>query len=32
VSGHDIEKLITELYATPRDIVAEAREATERSH
>ena len=32
VSGHDIEKLIAELYATPRDIVAEAREATERSH
>src|SRR6202163_335427 len=32
VSGHDIEKLIAELYATPRDVVAEAREATERSH
>ena len=31
VSGHDIEKLIAELYQTPRDIVAEAREATERS-
>jgi len=32
VSGHDIEKLIAELYATPRDVVAQAREATERSH
>jgi tripartite-type tricarboxylate transporter receptor subunit TctC len=32
VSGHDIEKLIAELYATPRDIVTQAREATERSH
>jgi tripartite-type tricarboxylate transporter receptor subunit TctC len=32
VSGHDVEKLIAELYATPRDVVTEAREATERSH
>jgi tripartite-type tricarboxylate transporter receptor subunit TctC len=32
VSGHDIEKLIAELYATPRDVVTQAREATERSH
>jgi tripartite-type tricarboxylate transporter receptor subunit TctC len=32
VSGHEIEKLIAELYATPRDIVSQAREATERSH
>jgi len=32
VSGHDIEKLIAELYATPKDVVAEARAATERSH
>jgi tripartite-type tricarboxylate transporter receptor subunit TctC len=32
VSGHDVEKLIAELYATPKDVVAEAREATERSH
>jgi len=31
VSGHDIEKLIAELYRTPKDVVAEAREATERS-
>jgi tripartite-type tricarboxylate transporter receptor subunit TctC len=31
VSGHDVEKLIAELYATPKDVVAEAREATERS-
>jgi hypothetical protein len=31
VSGRDIEKLIAELYATPKDIVAEAREATERA-
>ncbi len=30
VSGADIEKLITELYQTPKDVVAEAREATER--
>jgi tripartite-type tricarboxylate transporter receptor subunit TctC len=32
VSGHDLEKLITELYQTPKDIVAEAHEAIERSH
>jgi tripartite-type tricarboxylate transporter receptor subunit TctC len=32
VSGHDVEKLIAELYATPKDVVTEAREATERSH
>jgi tripartite-type tricarboxylate transporter receptor subunit TctC len=32
VSGHDIEKLIAELYQTPKDVVAEAREATERAH
>jgi tripartite-type tricarboxylate transporter receptor subunit TctC len=32
VSGRDIEKLLAELYQTPRDIVAEAREATERAH
>jgi tripartite-type tricarboxylate transporter receptor subunit TctC len=32
VSGHDIEKLLAELYQTPKDVVAEAREATERSH
>src|ERR1700726_2596012 len=32
VSGPDIEKLIAELYQTPKDVVAEAREATERSH
>jgi tripartite-type tricarboxylate transporter receptor subunit TctC len=31
VSGHDIEKLIAELYATPKDVVTQAREATERS-
>jgi tripartite-type tricarboxylate transporter receptor subunit TctC len=31
VSGNDVEKLIAELYRTPKDIVAEAREATERS-
>jgi tripartite-type tricarboxylate transporter receptor subunit TctC len=31
VSGHAIEKLIAELYATPRDVVTQAREATERS-
>jgi tripartite-type tricarboxylate transporter receptor subunit TctC len=30
VSGPDVEKLITELYQTPKDVVAEAREATER--
>ena len=32
VSGHDIDKLLAELYRTPKDVVAEAREATERSH
>jgi tripartite-type tricarboxylate transporter receptor subunit TctC len=32
VSGHDVEKLIAELYATPKDLVTEAREATVRSH
>ncbi len=32
VSGHDLEKLIGELYQTPKDVVAEAREATEKSH
>ena len=32
VSGHDLEKLIAELYQTPKDVVAEAREATEKSH
>ncbi len=32
VSGHDLEKLITELYQTPKDVVAEAHEAIERSH
>jgi tripartite-type tricarboxylate transporter receptor subunit TctC len=32
VSGHAIEKLIAELYATPRDVVTQAREATERAH
>ena len=32
VSGRDIEKLLAELYQTPKDIVAEAREATERAH
>ena len=31
VSGHDLEKLIAELYKTPKDVVTEAREATERS-
>jgi tripartite-type tricarboxylate transporter receptor subunit TctC len=31
VSGRDIEKLIAELYLTPKDVVAEAREASERS-
>ena len=31
VSGHDIEKLLAELYRTPKDVVAEAREAIERS-
>jgi tripartite-type tricarboxylate transporter receptor subunit TctC len=31
VSGRDLEKLIAELYQTPKDVVAEAREATERS-
>jgi tripartite-type tricarboxylate transporter receptor subunit TctC len=31
VSGLDIEKLIAELYLTPKDVVAEAREATERA-
>ena len=31
VSGREIERLIAELYQTPKDIVAEAREATERS-
>jgi tripartite-type tricarboxylate transporter receptor subunit TctC len=30
VSGPDVEKLITELYQTPKDVVTEAREATER--
>jgi tripartite-type tricarboxylate transporter receptor subunit TctC len=32
VSGRDLEKLITELYQTPKDIVAEAHEAIERLH
>jgi tripartite-type tricarboxylate transporter receptor subunit TctC len=32
VSGHDIGKLLADLYQTPKDVVAEAREATERSH
>jgi tripartite-type tricarboxylate transporter receptor subunit TctC len=32
VSGRDVGKLIAELYQTPKDVVAEAREATERSH
>jgi tripartite-type tricarboxylate transporter receptor subunit TctC len=31
VPGHDLEKLIADLYATPKDVVAEAREATERA-
>ena len=30
VSGHDLEKLIAELYQTPKDVVAEAREAAEK--
>jgi DNA-binding ferritin-like protein (Dps family) len=30
VSGRDVEKLIAELYRTPKDVVAEARAATER--
>jgi tripartite-type tricarboxylate transporter receptor subunit TctC len=32
VSGRDLEKLISELYQTPKDIVAEAHEAIERVH
>jgi tripartite-type tricarboxylate transporter receptor subunit TctC len=32
VSGRDLEKLIAELYQTPKDIVAEAHEAIERVH
>jgi tripartite-type tricarboxylate transporter receptor subunit TctC len=32
VSGHDLEKLIAELYQTPKDVVAEARAATEKAH
>jgi hypothetical protein len=32
VSGHDVEKLIAELYQTPKDVVTEAREAAEKSH
>jgi tripartite-type tricarboxylate transporter receptor subunit TctC len=31
VSGHDLAKLVAELYQTPKDVVAEAREAAERS-
>ena len=30
VSGHDLEQLIAELYRTPKDVVAQARAATER--
>ena len=30
VSGHDLEQLIAELYQTPKDVVAQARAATER--
>jgi tripartite-type tricarboxylate transporter receptor subunit TctC len=31
VSGHDLEKLIAELYQTPKDVVSEARVATEKA-
>jgi len=32
VSGRDLEKLISDLYQTPKDVVAEAHEAIERVH
>jgi hypothetical protein len=31
VSGADIDKLIADIYRTPKDVVAEARSATEGS-
>jgi hypothetical protein len=32
VPGSEIDKLIAEVYRTPKDVIAEARSAAERTH